>query len=72
MLNRSVDELRAIAASGGGFEIDAKGFTTDQMRAIAASGSAKGAQLIIHNSDALGTDDLRAIAASGGGHVLFM
>lgn len=71
MLDRSVDELRAIAASGGGFEIDAKNFAVDEMRAIAASGSAKSAQLKIHNANILDMDSLRAIAASGGGRVFF-
>lgn len=73
MLNRSVDELRAIASSGGGFAIDAKSFTVDQIRSIASSGgsSMKAAQLAIHNANILNTDDLRAIASSGGGRVFF-
>ena len=43
----TVDQLRAIAASGGGFELDAYGYTVDQLRAIASSASSGGARITL-------------------------
>ena len=43
----TVDQLRAIAASGGGFELDAYAYTVDQLRAIASSASSGGARITL-------------------------
>lgn len=68
---KSVTDLRAIAASGGGMVLDAAGFSTTDLRAIAASASGGGGQLILKGLSARSTTDLRAIAASGGGKIVF-
>lgn len=43
----TVDQLRAIAGSGGGFELDAYAYTVDQLRAIASSACSGGARITI-------------------------
>lgn len=68
----TVDQLRAIAASGGGFELDAYGYTVDQLRAIASSASSGGARITLDLAKKkLTVDHLRAIAASGSRCVTF-
>lgn len=68
----TVDQLRAIAGSGGGFELDAYTYTVDQLRAIASSASSGGASLTLDLAKKkLTVDQLRAIASSGNGCVTF-
>ncbi|QSR34829.1 hypothetical protein CFI10_07450 [Marinobacterium iners] len=68
---KTVTDLRAIAASGGGMILDADRFTTTDLRAIAASTNSGGGQLFLKGLGGKTTADLRAIAASGGGKVVF-
>lgn len=68
---RTVTDLRAIAASGGGMVLEAGSFTTTDLRAIAASANRGGGQLILKGLGGKTTTDLRAIAASGKGKVVF-
>lgn len=66
-MSKSVTDLRAIAASGGGMILNAEQFSTTDLRAIAASGNKTGARITLKNIGSRSTTDLRAIAASGGG-----
>ncbi len=68
---KSVTDLRAIAAAGGGMVLDAKKYSTTDLRAIAASANGKGSRIFVNNADSKSTTDLRAIAKSGGGAVVF-
>lgn len=67
----TVTDLRAIASSGGGMLLDARGFTVTELRAIATSAKDGGAQLTLRNVAGFTVTDLRAIAISGGGKVIF-
>jgi hypothetical protein len=70
--DKSADDLRAIAASGGGLEINGAHYSTDDLRTIAAAAALGNAPtLVIHNSKTKATADLQAIAANGGGKVIF-
>jgi hypothetical protein len=69
---RSAEDLRAIAANGGGLEINGGSYNTDDLRTIAASMSrGGGAVLVIHNSKTKATSDLCTIAANAKGKVIF-
>lgn len=70
-MNRTVTDLRNIAASGGGLILDATKFSVIDLRNIAASAKNKRAQIILKNVSRLTTMDLRNIAASGDGCVVF-
>ena len=67
----TTQDLRAIAASGGGMTLDTQDFTLEELRAIAASANSGGGQVFLRNLDRFSVQDLRAIAASGGGRVVF-
>ena len=66
----TLEELRAIAASGGGMTLDASKFSTADLRALAASANG-GGQIFLRNLNEFSVQDLRAIAASGGGRIVF-
>lgn len=70
-MSYTVTDLRAIAASGGGMILSAKGFTTTDLRSIAASANSGGGQITLRNLAGFTVTDLRAIAASGGGRIVF-
>lgn len=70
-MTKSVTDLRAIAASGGGMVLDARKYSAMDLRAIASSANGKGSRIFLNNVDSKSTMDLRAIAASGGGAVVF-
>ncbi|UKE61804.1 hypothetical protein KM539_19275 [Xanthomonas translucens pv. poae] len=70
-MSHTVTDLRAIAASGGGMVLSARGFTTTDLRAIAASANSGGGQITLRDLTAFTVTDLLAIASSGGGRVVF-
>lgn len=70
-MSYTVTDLRAIAGSGGGMILSARGFTTTDLRSIAASANSGGGQITMRDLAGLTVTDLRAIAASGGGRVVF-
>ena len=67
----TVNDLRAIASSGGGMVLDTMPFTVNDLRAIASSSSGGNARLTLKNLSRFTVNDLRAIASSGGGCVTF-
>lgn len=70
-MEKSVNDLRAIASSGGGMILDAKQFSVNELRAIASSAGGSGARIILKGVGSFSTNDLRAIASSGAGSVVF-
>jgi len=70
-MNKSVNDLRAIASSGGGMVLNASQFSVNDLRAIASSASGTGARITLRGGGSFSTNDLRAIASSGEGCVVF-
>lgn len=70
-MTKSVNDLRAIASSGGGMVLNASKFSVNDLRAIASSASGSGARITLRSIESISTNDLRAIASSGGGCVVF-
>lgn len=65
-------DLMQIAASGGGFVLDAAGRPTVDLQRIAASAASRGAKVIFRGMEARPTLDLQQIAAAGRGVVTFV
>ena len=70
-MNKSVNDLRAIASSGGGMVLNAGQFSVNDLRAIASSASGGGVRITLRGIGSFSTNDLRAIASSGSGCVVF-
>ncbi|MEM5435950.1 hypothetical protein [Paraburkholderia diazotrophica] len=70
-MNKSVTDLKAIAAAGGGMVLDARKFSTTDLKSIAANAKGKGSTVFLNNVKSKSTTDLKAIAAAGGGTVVF-
>lgn len=68
--NKSAMDLGAIAARGGGLEVDGHSYSAMDLGAIAARLS-NGAYLKIHNSDGISAMDMGSIAARKPGQVIF-
>ena len=71
-MERTIDDLRMIAAAGGGFALDAKQYLAHDLRTIAAaSRNGKASMLRIINAENLTSQEVASIAKSGGGCVFF-
>lgn len=68
-MKRTVLDLQKIAASGGGFSLDASTYTTLDLQKVAASMASGGGRLVLRNLNKFTTLDLQKISASGKGCV---
>lgn len=68
---RPTEELIKIAASGGGFRVDASLKTTNELIRIAAAASGKRATIIFEGLSERTADELTKIGAAGSGCVIF-
>ena len=63
--------LKGIAATGGGMNIDTSNYSTLDLKGVAAATSSSGAKTVLKNIASKSTLDLKGIASAGKGCVIF-
>jgi hypothetical protein len=67
----TIEQLKRVAAAGGGFVLDASGFTFNQIRDISAAAAAGKARLTLRNLSGMTAGQLAELAAIAPGLLVF-